>query len=202
MTDSDKDQAFDFQTLQANLSSLLYIITEQHSLIGKLLGQLIDNKLLNPEQLRKITDVHGDKEELNAVYTELHKRRTKGLKMDQQTESKPKIELDGFAKEVQAATWALVLMLAEQALAFKALRDALTAKNVLTEEEQLEIEKMATNPDNVQAAYVYMETGFKEKFTKVIEAINNPEKVAEEVAKMQAVQEQLAQEAQKESIDG
>ncbi len=71
--------------MQANFSAVLYLLTEQQSLIGRLLQQLMDSNLLNSQQLTKITDISDGDEGLIPTYTQLYNRfatyylRTKAL---------------------------------------------------------------------------------------------------------------------------
>lgn len=63
-----------WQNLQANFSALMYILTEQQALIGKLLEELLKGGQLDSVQLENITRVYGDGELLNPIYLDLHKR--------------------------------------------------------------------------------------------------------------------------------
>ena len=71
--------------MQANFSAVLYLITEQQALIGRLLQQLMDTGTLNSQQLTKVTDITDGDEGLIPTYTQLYDRfatyylRTKAL---------------------------------------------------------------------------------------------------------------------------
>ncbi len=67
-------EEFDFKVMQANFSSLLYVLTEQQALIGKLLQELLGNGAINAQQLENITDIYGDGNVLRPVYSDLYKR--------------------------------------------------------------------------------------------------------------------------------
>ena len=76
-------------TMQANFSAILYLLSEQQSLIGRLLQTLLESNLINVQQLSQITDIDEGEEGLTPMYTQMYKRfaayylRTKGL-LDQQ----------------------------------------------------------------------------------------------------------------------
>lgn len=59
---------------QANFSSLLYVITEQQALLGRLLEVLLANSVLSATQLERVTDVYGDEKTLRPVYADVYKR--------------------------------------------------------------------------------------------------------------------------------
>lgn len=63
-----------WENMQANYSAMMYIITEQQALIGKLLEELLKVGALNTNQLEKITGVYGNPEILNPVYNDLYAR--------------------------------------------------------------------------------------------------------------------------------
>ena len=65
---------FDDTAMQANFSALLYLITEQQALLGRLLQVLLDNGDINSHQLAKITDITGGDEGLVPVYSLLYNR--------------------------------------------------------------------------------------------------------------------------------
>jgi hypothetical protein len=60
--------------MQANFSALLYLITEQQALLGRLLQVMLDNGDINFRQLEKITDIAGGDEGLVPVYSLLYAR--------------------------------------------------------------------------------------------------------------------------------
>jgi hypothetical protein len=63
--------------MQANFSAVLYLLTEQQSLMGRLLQVLLDNGDINSHQLEKITDITGGDEGLVPVYSLLYNRFAK-----------------------------------------------------------------------------------------------------------------------------
>lgn len=86
----------DLKEVQANLSALLYIITEQQSLISELLSTLVDAGVLSHEGLVRVSKARKDKELTEAVYKELYKDfvsyylKTKWILMD--GEEKERVE--------------------------------------------------------------------------------------------------------------
>lgn len=60
--------------LQCNFSSLMYILTEQQALIGRLLEELLQAQVLNSASLQRVTDIYGSEEALSPVYTDLYRR--------------------------------------------------------------------------------------------------------------------------------
>lgn len=63
-----------FRDMQCNYTAMMYLITEQHALIGTLLQELIENGHLRASSLEKVTSVYGDREILAPVYTDLYRR--------------------------------------------------------------------------------------------------------------------------------
>lgn len=63
-----------FRDMQCNYTAMMYLITEQHALIGTLLQELIENGQLRASSLEKVTSVYGDREILAPVYTDLYRR--------------------------------------------------------------------------------------------------------------------------------
>ena len=74
MVEISKKDEFDTKTMQANFSAILYLLTEQQALIGRLLQQLLDSGVVTSHQLNKITDITDGEEGLIPTYTELYKR--------------------------------------------------------------------------------------------------------------------------------
>jgi len=73
----DKNRAageFDPAIMQANFSALLYLITEQQAILGRLLQVMLDNGDINSRQLEKITDITEGDEGLVPVYSLLYNR--------------------------------------------------------------------------------------------------------------------------------
>jgi hypothetical protein len=64
----------DFLDMQCNFSALMYIITEQQAIIGKLLEELIQAQVLNGSSLERVTDIYGNRDTLEPVYSDLYKR--------------------------------------------------------------------------------------------------------------------------------
>jgi hypothetical protein len=65
---------YDKKTMQANFSALLYLLTEQQAMIGKLLQALLDSGVLRSHQLSAITDMEAGDEGLHPTYTLLYQR--------------------------------------------------------------------------------------------------------------------------------
>jgi hypothetical protein len=59
---------------QANMSALLYLLTEQQALLGRLLQELIRVGALNNEGLSRITELETDPEGKKTLYAELYTR--------------------------------------------------------------------------------------------------------------------------------
>ncbi len=57
----------------SKLSALLFVISEQNALIGKLIDILIENDNLSIAQLVEVTDIPGNAELLMPIYQQLHK---------------------------------------------------------------------------------------------------------------------------------
>jgi hypothetical protein len=74
MSKNDEKQEFNNTIMQANFSALLYVLTEQQALIGRLFMALVDSGQLTSQQLEKITDIYGDGDVLSPVYSDLYKR--------------------------------------------------------------------------------------------------------------------------------
>jgi hypothetical protein len=66
----------EFREIQANLSALLYIITEQQTLIVELLNTLLETGALTTSSLYQVTSAVNDNELTEAVYKDLHQRYT------------------------------------------------------------------------------------------------------------------------------
>ncbi len=75
VTDQIKDdEQFDKITMQANFSAILYLITEQHAVIGRLLQILLEQGTLSSLQIAKLTDIRSGDEGLDPTYTQLYNR--------------------------------------------------------------------------------------------------------------------------------
>ncbi len=75
VTDKMKDdEQFDKITMQANFSAILYLLTEQQAVIGRLLQVLLEQGTLTPQQIAKLTDISSGDEGLTPTYTQLYNR--------------------------------------------------------------------------------------------------------------------------------
>ena len=63
-----------FQDMQCNFSALMYILTEQQAIIGRLLEELIQAGVLNTAALERVTDIYGNNDALTPVYSDIYKR--------------------------------------------------------------------------------------------------------------------------------
>jgi len=96
------NEQFTKTTMQANFSSILYLLSEQQAMIGKLFRALLDNQVIDSRQLKDITDTSAGDEGLVPTYTQLYNRfalyylRTKHL-LDQ--EEGVSAAIDGIFKE-------------------------------------------------------------------------------------------------------
>lgn len=92
MVENNKNEEFDIKVMQANFSAILYLITEQQALIGRLLQTLLDSGVVTSHQLNKITDITDGDDGLIPTYTQLYQRfamyylKTKQLLDEQQLE--------------------------------------------------------------------------------------------------------------------
>lgn len=84
-------------------------------------------------------------------------------------------------QQTQAAILALLLIIAEQGLAFRALRDTLHDRGVFEEGDEAVINQLATNKDALQIAYAHFDNIFQDKFSKTLEALLFPEEVTRKV---------------------
>ncbi len=69
-----EDEQFDKITMQANFSAILYLITEQQAVIGRLLQALLEQGTLTSPQIAKLTDIASGEEGLTPTYTQLYNR--------------------------------------------------------------------------------------------------------------------------------
>ncbi len=92
-------------------------------------------------------------------------------------------------KEIQSSIWALILLVAEMALAFRGLRDRLQAKEVLTPEDQQMIDEVIGNEEPLRQAYNHIEKAFRAKFDRCLFAMENPEEVERLVNEQRAAQQ-------------
>jgi hypothetical protein len=70
---NDKKITLDDNIIQANFSAMLYLLTEQQFLIGKLLQVLVENGIVSTSRLDKITDPQSG-DGLIPTYTQLYER--------------------------------------------------------------------------------------------------------------------------------
>lgn len=85
-------------------------------------------------------------------------------------------------KEIQAAIWGLIFLISEISLAFRTLRDRLTERGALLAEDEELINTLSSNEDRMKLAYEHIERAFREKFARVLDAMEHPDAVAEAVA--------------------
>lgn len=74
MDKTEEKPEFNHVVMQANFSALLYVLSEQQALIGRLFKELLEGGQLTGKQLENITDLRGNSETLTSVYTDLYKR--------------------------------------------------------------------------------------------------------------------------------
>ncbi len=84
-------------------------------------------------------------------------------------------------KEIQASIWGLIFLISEISLAFRTLRDRLTERGALLPEDEDIINELSSNEDRMRAAYEHIERAFREKFGRVLEAMEHPEEVTQAV---------------------
>jgi len=80
-------------------------------------------------------------------------------------------------RETQAAVWALMLLIGEMSLAFRALRNRLHERGALEPEDEQLLDAVTSNEDNLRNAYAHIERVFQDKHGKILHAITNPEEV-------------------------
>jgi hypothetical protein len=72
-------------------------------------------------------------------------------------------------------------------LAFRTLRDRLTERGALLEEDEQLINGLASNEERMRVAYSHIENAFREKYSRVMEALMNPAGVTEQVQNQSGV---------------
>ena len=77
MAGKGKKNEYSQQEMNANFSALLYLLTEQQSLIGRLMQTLLESGLINIHQLQKITDMEAGEDGLTPIHTVLYNRFAK-----------------------------------------------------------------------------------------------------------------------------
>lgn len=109
--------------------------------------------------------------------------------MDKQAKEEYK-DMSKRDKEIQSSIWALILLVAEMALAFRGLRDRLQAREVLTPEDQQMIDAVIGDEEPLRQAYNHIEKAFRAKFDRCLFAMENPEEVERLVNEQRAAQQQ------------
>lgn len=71
---TDSKEVYDKTTIQSNFSAMLYLLTEQQAMIGKLFQALLDSGALDSAQLSRITDTSDKDNRLIPTYTQLYQR--------------------------------------------------------------------------------------------------------------------------------
>lgn len=84
-------------------------------------------------------------------------------------------------KDTQAAIWSLMLLLGEMALALRVLRDKLKINGALEEGDEEILNTAISNESNLRGAYAHIENIFLDKFSRVKQALENPEEVTSAV---------------------
>ncbi len=84
-------------------------------------------------------------------------------------------------KEIQASVWALLFLVSELALGFRALRDRLNERGVLQPDDETAINEVTLKNESLQAAYAQVEQAFQDKFRRVRLAMEHPDEVTEAV---------------------
>lgn len=74
MSGKDIQATYDDKVIQANFSAMLYLLTEQQAMLGKLLQALLDVGALRSHQLDKITDTAEGENGLVPTYNQLYDR--------------------------------------------------------------------------------------------------------------------------------
>jgi hypothetical protein len=74
IVDIPEADVFDKAAMQANFSAVLYLLTEQQALAGRLLSALLEQGTLTSHQIAKITDITDGEEGLIPTYTQLYNR--------------------------------------------------------------------------------------------------------------------------------
>ncbi len=72
-----ENSEFNENTMQANFSAFLYVVTEQEALIGRLLQTLLETKVISAHQLNKVTDITSGEEGLVPTYNQVYNRFAK-----------------------------------------------------------------------------------------------------------------------------
>jgi len=73
MVEQEEEQ-FTKNVMQANFSAILYLLTEQQAMIGKLFQALLDSHAIDSRQLSEITDLTSEEGGLIPTYTQLYNR--------------------------------------------------------------------------------------------------------------------------------
>lgn len=70
----EENEQFTKSVMQANFSAILYLLTEQQAMIGKLFQALLDSHVIDSRQLAEITDTTSEEGGLIPTYTQLYNR--------------------------------------------------------------------------------------------------------------------------------
>ena len=93
-------------------------------------------------------------------------------------------DIDERNKEIQASIWGLLFLVAELSLAFRTLRDTLQQRGALLPEDEAAINELSSNEERMRVAYAHIEKAFREKYVRVMDAMEDPEKVTRQVEEM------------------
>ena len=74
MVKNAKSEEFDPKVMQANFSAVLYLVTEQQALIGRLIRMLLEKGAMNTHELAVVTDITEGEEGLVPAYTQIYNR--------------------------------------------------------------------------------------------------------------------------------
>ncbi len=91
-------------------------------------------------------------------------------------------EMNERDREIQASIWALLFLVSELSLAVRTMHDVLLNRGSLLNEDTATIEQLSTDEERVRVSYEYVEQSFREKFERVMTAMNDPEAVAKHIA--------------------
>lgn len=73
MTAAQLEEKF-FRNVQCNMTAVMYLVTEQQAIIGRLLQELTARGVLTSNGLEHVTDIYGNEELLRPIYDDLFKR--------------------------------------------------------------------------------------------------------------------------------
>lgn len=84
-------------------------------------------------------------------------------------------------REIQASIWALLFLVSELALGVRVLRDRLQERGALLPEDEESMNELASGEERMRLAYAHIEQAFREKYARIMEAMENPEEVTRKV---------------------